>query len=128
MTHLHIILAPRYEKGIRALPRWAIEQSRGFNICSCLSHFLSTIHHFAFSYIGDIQMEHLCQAGPTTGAPIDLPHLPRSVYAYGPNGFTREISVGRNTNVTGYPFLEGTQVVSSLLFFLYSSCISQPLS
>ena len=73
-------------------------------------------------------MENLCQASPTTGAPIDLPHLPRSAYAYGPNGFTREIPVGRNTNVTGYPFLEGTQVVSSLLFFLYSSCISQPLS
>ena len=44
-------------------------------------------------------MEHLCQAGPTIGAPIDPSRLPWSVYAYGAD----------NTNVMGYPFPDGTQ-------------------
>ena len=61
-------------------------------------------------------MKHLCQEGLATNAIIDPPRLPWSVYAYGPDGFARERHVGRNTNVTGYPFLKGTRVVSSLSF------------
>ena len=72
-------------------------------------------------------MEHLCQVGLTASSLIDPPRLPQSVYAYGLNDFAWEHLVGRNTNVMGYPFLEGTWAVSSLLFFLYLSCISQPL-
>ena len=73
-------------------------------------------------------MDHLCQASSATGAPIDPPCLPWSIYAYSLDGFAQESLVSRNTNVTGYPFPKGTWVVSSLLFFLYFSCISQPLS
>ena len=47
----------------------------------------------------DIQMEYLCQAGPTVGAPINPPHLPWSVYACNPDDFSREYMVGHNTNV-----------------------------
>lgn len=42
------------------------------------------------------------------------PHLPWSVYTYGPDGFARECPLGRNTNVIGYRFLPSTQVMSSL--------------
>ena len=56
----------------------------------------------------DIQMEYLCQAGPTAGAPIDPPHLSWSVYTYSPNDFAREHVVGRNKNDMGYPFPVGT--------------------
>lgn len=49
-------------------------------------------------------MGYLCQAGPAAGAPIDLSHLPWSVYVYGPDGFAHEHAVGRNTYVMGYPF------------------------
>ena len=61
-------------------------------------------------------MKHLCQAGPTIGALIDPPRLLWSVYAYDPDGFARECPVGHNTNVTGYPFLEGTLALSFLSF------------
>ena len=37
-----------------------------------------------------------------------------SVYTYGPNGFTQECPVGRNSNVMGYPFPPSTRVVNSL--------------
>ena len=59
-------------------------------------------------------MKHLCQVGPAAGAIIDPPRLPWSVYAYGPGGFAWEHPVGRNTNVMGYPFPEGTLTASSL--------------
>lgn len=52
----------------------------------------------------DVQMGYLCQAGPGAGAPIDLSHLPWSVYVYGPDGFAHEHAVGCNTYVMGYPF------------------------
>ena len=71
-------------------------------------------------------MKHLCQEGLVAGAIIDPPCLPQLVYAYGPNGFAQEHLVGRNTNVTGYPLLEGTRAVSSLSFFFpfpFCSCI-----
>jgi len=58
-------------------------------------------------------------------------YLPWLVYAYSSNGFTRERAVGHNTNVMGYPFPEGTQMVSFLpllaLSFLFFSYISQSL-
>ena len=38
------------------------------------------------------------------------------VYAYDPDGFAREHLVPRNTDVMGYPFLDSTRAVSSLLF------------
>ena len=56
----------------------------------------------------DVQMGHLYQASPAAGASINPSHLPWSVYVYYPDGFPREPTMGRNTNVMGYPFLEGT--------------------
>ena len=47
-------------------------------------------------------------AGPVTGGPVDLPHLPYSVYTYGPDGFARERPVGRNPNIMGSPFPSST--------------------
>ena len=61
-------------------------------------------------------MKHLCQASLIVGALVDPPLLPWLVYAYGPDGFAQERPVGRNTSVMSYPFLDGTQVVSSLSF------------
>ena len=71
----------------------------------CVLHFLISLFSFIFALL-DIQMEPLCQAGLATSAPINLPCLPWSVYAYSPDGFARERAVGRNTNVMGYPFLK----------------------
>ena len=51
-------------------------------------------------------MKRLSQEDPAVGAIIDPPHLPWSVYAYGPDGFAQECPVGRNTNVMGYPFVK----------------------
>lgn len=56
----------------------------------------------------DFHMGYLCQAGPIASAPINPPHLPWSTYFYGPSGFTCERTMGRNKNVVGYPFPEGT--------------------
>ena len=56
-------------------------------------------------------MKHLCQEGPAAGVIINPPHLPWSVYAYGPDSFARERPVGRNTNVTGYLFPKGTRAI-----------------
>ena len=70
-------------------------------------------------------MKRLCQEGLAANAFIDPPHLPLSVYAYGPDGLARERLVGHNTNVMGYPFLEGTWAVSSLSFlFLFLSILA----
>ena len=68
---------------------------------------------FAFLYISNIQMKHLCQEGLAAGALIDPSSFHWSVYAYDPDGFTWERLAGRNTNVTSYPFPEGTGTVSS---------------
>ena len=67
-------------------------------------------------------MEHLCQAGPVAGAPIDPPPLPWSVYAYGPDGFAWEHPIGHNINVMGYPFPDGTRAdkFSFILPLLFS--------
>ncbi|KAL0004875.1 hypothetical protein SO802_012436 [Lithocarpus litseifolius] len=46
---------------------------------------------------------------PASSVPIDPPHLPWTVYAYGPDGFAKEGPVPCNTNVMGYPFLDGTR-------------------
>ena len=55
--------------------------------------------------------------------------LPWLIFGYGPDGFAWEHLVGRNSNVMGYPFLNGTQVVSPLLFLscLFFSRLSQDL-
>ena len=54
-------------------------------VCVLLSHsfpfFLCIASH------NDVHMGYLCQAGPTVGAPIDLPRLPWSIYVYGLDGF-----------------------------------------
>ena len=86
--------------------------------CSLISFNQSSS---AFLYISNTQIKHLhlCQEGPTAGAIIDPPYFPWSVYAYGPDGFAREHPIRRNTNVTGYPFPEGTRAVSSLSFLLH---------
>ncbi|KAL0004964.1 hypothetical protein SO802_012525 [Lithocarpus litseifolius] len=44
------------------------------------------------------------EAGPTAGAFINPPHLPWSVYVYGPDDFAQECVVGCNANVMGYTF------------------------
>ena len=59
-------------------------------------------------------MKHLYQAAFVPSIPIDPPHLPWTVYAYGLNGFAR---VPHNSNLMVYPFLLSTRVVSSLLLF-----------
>ena len=74
----------------------------------------------------DVHIGYSCHAGPATGAPINPLHLPWSVYVYGPDVFTREHLVGRNINVMGYHFPEGTRAMSSSSFlshFLSYSCI-----
>ena len=75
-------------------------------ICVLLSHsfpfFLCIASHI------DVHMGYLCQTNLATGAHIDSPCLLWSVYVYDPNGFARKRAVGRNINVMGYPFLEGT--------------------
>ena len=63
---------------------------------------------FAFLYISNTQMKHLCPEDPTAGAIIDPPHFPWSVYTYDLDDFARERPVRRNTNVMGYPFPKGT--------------------
>ena len=79
----------------------------------------------------DTQLWWLCQgvASSTTRDFVDPSHLPWLVYAYGLNGFARERHVGRNPNVMGYLFPEGTRVVSSLssLSCLFFSYITQNL-
>ena len=78
-----------------------------------------------FLYIRNTQMKQLCQEGPIGNALIDPPYLPWPVYAYGPDGFSRERPVECNTNVTCYHFLEGTRAVSSLSFlFLFFSILA----
>ena len=50
------------------------------------------------------------QVGPVAGAPIDPPHLPWSVYVYGPDGFACKHAMGSNTNLLGSKTL-GTNVL-----------------
>ena len=88
--------------------------------------FLFNQSSFALLYIGNIQMKHLCQAGPAVGALIDPPRLPWSVYAYSPNGFARERPIMRNTNVTGYHFSKWYIGNKFSLFFLYFSWSLNP--
>ena len=56
----------------------------------------------------DVHMGYSCQAGLVASAPLDPPCLLWSVYVYNLDGFDRELVMGHNTNVMGYPFLEGT--------------------
>ena len=88
-----------------------------------LLSFLFNHSSFAFLCIGNIQTKHLYQTGPAASASIDRPSLPWSVYVYGPDGFAREQPIGRNINVTSYPFPDGTRTVTSLSFFFYFSCV-----
>ncbi|KAL0007659.1 hypothetical protein SO802_009161 [Lithocarpus litseifolius] len=66
-------------------PPHALSHSCG--ICSSSSHLFPFFLHIVSH--NDIQMEYLCQASPAASAPIDPPHLPWLIYAYGPNGFAR---------------------------------------
>ena len=63
---------------------------------------------------GDVSLKYLYQDAPTPSVPNDPLHLPWIVYVYGPGNFARKCPMPRNTNVTGYPFLDGTRVMSSL--------------
>jgi len=54
--------------------------------------------------------------GPTVGEPIGPPHLPWTIYAYGPDGFAQKRAMPRNPNVMGYPFPSNTRAVSSFSF------------
>ena len=89
-----------------------------------LLSFLFNHSSSTFLCIGNIQTKHLYQTGPAASAFIDPPSLPWSVYVYGPDGFAREQPIGRNINVTSYPFPDGTRTVSSLSFFFYFSCVN----
>ena len=64
----------------------------------------------------DIQLKYLYQDAPIPSIPIDPFHLPWTIYAYGPDNFTKERPVPHNTNVMGYPFPNSTRKVSSLSF------------
>ena len=59
--------------------------------------------------------------GLVSDEPIDPPHIPWTIYAYGLDGFARECVVPCNPNVMGYPFPPNTRAVSSSfpLFFLF---------
>ena len=74
-------------------------------------------------------MKYLCQESPIADAFTNPPYLPWPVYAYGPYGFAWERLIGRNTNLMGYPFPEGTRAVSYLisLFSFFSTLASQHL-
>ena len=66
--------------------------------------------------------EKLQQEEPTVGELIDPPHLPWTVYAYGPNGLAQELVKPRNLNVIGQPFPSSSRVVSlSSPFFILLS-------
>ena len=58
--------------------------------------------------------------GLAADKPIDHPHLPWTVYAYGSDGFAREPTVPRNPNVMGYPFPPNTRAMSFFFFFPFS--------
>ena len=57
---------------------------------------------------GNVELTCLYQDALAPSVPIDPPHLPWKIYAYGPNGFAREHPVPHNTNVMGYPFTDST--------------------
>ena len=38
------------------------------------------------------------------GGPVNPSHLPWSIFTYGFDGFARELLMGQNPNVMGYPF------------------------
>ena len=87
--------------------------------------FIFNLSSSTFLYLSNTQMKYLCQEGPVASVIIDPPHLPWSIYAYGPDGFAQERPVGCNTNVTGYPFPEGTRAMSSLSsLFLFLSILA----
>ena len=65
-------------------------------------------------------VENLQQEEPAAVELIDPPHLPQTVYAYGPDGFAWERVVPHNPNVIGYPFPPKTQAVSSSFPFFFA--------
>ena len=70
---------------------------------------------------GKLQQEEVVASGP-----INPPHLPWTVYAYGLDGIVRERALPCNPNVMGNLFPPNTQVVgpSLPLFFCYLSFFS----
>ena len=95
-------------------------------VCVLSSFFYSSIACILVH--DDTQIEHLCQAGSAVGVPLEPSHLPRLVYAHGPDGFAREHEVGCNTNFMGYPFPMGIRAVISLSFFLLCLSFLVPLN
>ena len=89
----------------------------------CVLPFHSFPFFFCIALHNDVHTRYSCQDGPTVGAPINPPHLPWSVYVYGPSGFDREHVVGHNTNVLGYHFPKGTQAMGFPSFSSYSLSI-----
>ena len=99
--------------GHRRARLWWVQRYSPHALSHCCGMCSLSSHSFPFFLLcitshDDIQMEYLCQAGPTAGALINPPHLSWSVYTYSPNDFAREHVVGRNKNVMGYPFPMGT--------------------
>ena len=74
----------------------------------CVLPFHSFPFFFRIALHNDVHTGYSCQDGPIAGAPIEPPHLPWSVYVFGPGSFDRERVVGRNTNVMGYHIPKGT--------------------
>ena len=74
----------------------------------------------------DVHMGYSCQASPATVAHINSPRLLWSVFVYDPNGFACKHAVGRNINVMGYLFLEGTRAMSSPSFYSFSLLFLHP--
>lgn len=75
-----------------------------------LLSFLFSHSSSASLYISNIQSKHLYLASPAVGALIDLPHLLWSVYAYGPNGFSREQPMSLNTNLVNCSGARGARL------------------
>ena len=94
-----------------------------FTPAICVLPFHSFPFFFRITSHNDVHMRYSCQDGPIASALIDPPHLPWSVYVYGPSGFYHERVVGHNTNVISYHFPEGTRAMSFPSFLSYSLSI-----
>ncbi|KAK9988574.1 hypothetical protein SO802_028813 [Lithocarpus litseifolius] len=74
---------------------------------ACLAYLYSTFNTLSWGTLRQLEE-------PIAGELIDPPHLPWTVYAYGPNGFAREHVMPHNPNVMGYPFPPNTRANEEL--------------
>ena len=109
-----------------SLMDWIMRNSTSPTSCLplLLRHMLNLFFFFSFSFTLSIMAFNggkLLQEDLTPSEPIDPPHLPWTVYAYGPDGFAREHAVPRNPNFIGNPFPQNTRrwVLLSLCSFFF---------